>query len=379
MKKIVLFIGTRPEAIKMVPVLWALRRWSSEFGITLCSTGQHRQLLDQALADFDVRPDHDLGVMSQNQTLSGLSARLFTAVDGFLEELAPDMVLVQGDTTTVQVASMCAFYRGIPVGHVEAGLRSGNMAAPFPEELNRRVTTLVAARHFAPTELARRNLLAEGVAADQIQVTGNTVIDSLLWTSRRNRSDPPPLPPRVEEAIATGREIVVITGHRRESFGEGFCNVVAALRQLAHMFPHALFVYPVHLNLHVRGAVSTELDGIANMLLIEPLTYRPFVRLMDASAIILTDSGGIQEEGPSLGKPVLIMRHVTERPEGVEAGVNELVGTDVDSIVSATARLLADPGCRAAYARKDNPYGDGMAAERIAQCVAEYFGCGARS
>lgn len=376
MKKIVLFVGTRPEAIKMVPVLWALRSRPGEFEVVLCATGQHQQMLEQALADFGERPDHNLRVMAQNQTLSGLSARLFTAVDSFLETIGPDMVLVQGDTTTVQVASLCAFYRGIPMGHVEAGLRSGDMAAPFPEELNRRITTLVATKHFAPTELARQNLLAEGIASQHVLVTGNTVIDALLWMKQRNQENPPPLPDPVQAAIASGREIVAITGHRRESFGEGFRNVCTAIKQLAHSFPNVLFVYPVHLNPHVRGTVKAYLDGIVNMLLLDPLPYRPFVHLLDASSIILTDSGGIQEEGPSLGKPVLVMRQVTERPEGVEAGVNELVGTDVHRIVNTTAKLLSNPVCRAAYAVKTNPYGDGMAGERIAQCLRAYFAVG---
>ncbi|MDR2051750.1 MAG: UDP-N-acetylglucosamine 2-epimerase (non-hydrolyzing) [Deltaproteobacteria bacterium] len=365
MKKILLFIGTRPEAVKMVPVLRALRVGYS-FEARLAATGQHREMLAQALADFGETPDINLDVMTVGQSLAGLSARLFEAVDGLLALERPAAILAQGDTTTVQVAALCAFYRRIPVGHVEAGLRSRDLSAPFPEELNRRIAGLVSTLHFAPTNRARDNLLAEGVPAENLLVTGNTVIDALLWMREQVRRAPPPLPARIEEALAAGRRIVLVTGHRRENFGEGFRNICAALRELALSFQDARIVYPVHLNPQVRGEVLRSLGGTPGVILEEPLTYKPFVRLMDASHIILTDSGGIQEEGPSLGKPVLVMREVTERPEGVEAGVNKLVGTDPRRIVDETTRLLKDDAAYGRMAQARNPYGDGHAAGRIA-------------
>jgi UDP-N-acetylglucosamine 2-epimerase len=371
MKKLLLFAGTRPEAIKMLPVLRALRE-THAFDVRLVATGQHKEMLAQALADFDVRPDISLDVMAPDQTLAGLSARLFEAVDNLLAREQPDAVLVQGDTTTVQVTSLCAFYRRIPVGHVEAGLRSRNMYAPFPEELNRRVTGLVAAWHFAPTELARANLLAEKVEEGNILVTGNTVIDSLLWMREKVLRDPPPLPPLLEEAVASGRRIVLVTGHRRENFGEGFKNICLALREIASAFPEERIIYPVHLNPNVRGEVLRSLGDTPGVLLTDPLSYKPFIRLMQAVYIILTDSGGIQEEGPSLGKPVLIMREVTERPEGVEAGVNRLVGAGAGHIVAAVTELLANPAAYQGMTATRNPYGDGKAGERIADFLQKH-------
>jgi UDP-N-acetylglucosamine 2-epimerase (non-hydrolysing) len=337
MKRILVFAGTRPEAIKIFPVVRALRQMADAFEVRICASGQHREMLAQAFADFGLVPDIDLAVMAPGQSLASLSGRLFSAIDEVLERERPDAILVQGDTTTVQVASLCGFYREIPVGHIEAGLRSHDLHAPFPEEMNRRITTLTAAWHFAPTELARRNLLAEAIPADTVFVTGNTVIDSLLEMVERVRRDPPPLPPRLVAVAASGRPIVLVTGHRRESFGRGFEDICSALKRLAERHPDACFVYPVHLNPKVKDVVTARLSGVPNIILEAPLTYRPFVRMMDICRLILTDSGGLQEEGPSLGKPVLVMREVTERPEGIEAGVSRLVGSDPDVIVEAVS------------------------------------------
>jgi len=369
MKKILVFAGTRPEAIKMVPVVRALRAAGDAFEVRLCASGQHREMLDQAFADFDLVPDVDLGVMAPAQTLAGLSARLFTAIDALLEREKPDAILVQGDTTTAQVAGLCAFYRRIPLGHVEAGLRSHDLDAPFPEEMNRRVISMVGAWHFAPTGLAKQNLLDEKVPASSIFVTGNTVIDALLEMRERIRKTPPALPAAIEAVLAAKRPVVLITGHRRESFGQGFENICEALKRLAERHKDVSFVYPVHLNPQVDAIVRARLGAVANIVLEAPLSYKPFVRLMDASRILLTDSGGLQEEGPSLGKPVLIMRKTTERPEGVTAGVNKVVGTDVEAIVSSVDALLTDAKGYAQMASTKNPYGDGTAGKQIAEIL----------
>ncbi|MFM0298369.1 MULTISPECIES: non-hydrolyzing UDP-N-acetylglucosamine 2-epimerase [Paraburkholderia] len=372
-KKVVVFAGTRPEAIKVISVVQALRAAPDDFDVCLCSVGQHREMLMQAFADFGVTPDASLDVMSQNQSLAGLSARLFTAIDEFLAAQSPDIILVQGDTMTVQVAALTAFYRRIRVGHIEAGLRSHDMAAPFPEELNRRVASLVTDVHFAPTELSKKNLLAEQVPADRIFVTGNTVVDALYLMLERLKHEHVALPERVEAALAEGRRIVLVTGHRRESFGPGFENICTALRKIAEAHPDVRIVYPVHMNPKVREVVNRVLSGQAGIYLEEPLTYKPFQRLMAASHIILTDSGGIQEEGPALGKPVLVMRDVTERPEGVESGVNKLVGTDVDTIVRETARLLDDSAAYQAMSAGKNPFGDGTAGAQIVAILKTMF------
>lgn len=372
-KKVVVFAGTRPEAIKVISVVQALRAAPDDFDVCLCSVGQHREMLMQAFADFGVTPDASLDVMSQNQSLAGLSARLFTAIDEFLAAQSPDIILVQGDTMTVQVAALTAFYRRIRVGHIEAGLRSHDMAAPFPEELNRRVASLVTDVHFAPTELSKKNLLAEQVPADRIFVTGNTVVDALYLMLERLKHEHVALPERVEAALAEGRRIVLVTGHRRESFGPGFENICTALRKIAEAHPDVRIVYPVHMNPKVREVVNRVLSGQAGIYLEEPLTYKPFQRLMAASHIILTDSGGIQEEGPALGKPVLVMRDVTERPEGVESGVNKLVGTDVDTIVRETARLLDDAAAYQAMSAGKNPFGDGTAGAQIVAILKAMF------
>jgi UDP-N-acetylglucosamine 2-epimerase len=366
MKKIILFAGTRPEAIKMVPVVTALRTMDDVFAIRLCASGQHKDMLAQALADFDIVPDIDLGVMAPSQTLAGLSARLFAAVDTLLEAEAPDAILVQGDTTTAQVAALCAFYRRIPVGHVEAGLRSHALDAPFPEELNRRIIAMAGTWHFAPTELSMRNLIEEKVSPPSIFVTGNTVVDALLDMRARISRDTPVLPPRLEALVEQETPIVLITGHRRESFGQGFENICEGLRRLAERHGDVAFVYPVHLNPQVDAIVRQKLSHIANIYLEAPLAYKSFVRLMTASQILLTDSGGLQEEGPTLGKPVLIMRDTTERPEGVRAGNNLLVGTDPDRIFGSVDTLLTDSAAYAGMANAKNPYGDGTAGRQIA-------------
>lgn len=369
MKKILFFAGTRPEAIKLAPVIQKFREASDRFKIVICSTGQHREMLAQAFADFDLEPDIDLSVMQPGQSLATLSARLFNAVDGLLEREQPDWIVVQGDTTTVMIASLCAFYRRIKIGHVEAGLRSFDRWAPFPEEINRRVAGLVADLHFAPTRGARENLIREGVSPDDVVVTGNTVIDALLWMAKQVRQTPPPLPPSVEQALSENRRIVLITGHRRESFGDGFRAICLAIRELARRFSDALFVYPVHLNPNVQKPVYDILGSVPGVDLTDPLTYKPFVRLMDSCTLILTDSGGIQEEGPSLGKPVLVMREVTERPEGVAAGTSRLVGTKTDHIVREVSLLLTDETAYRKMTQVSNPYGDGRAAQRILERI----------
>ncbi|HWR02656.1 MAG TPA: UDP-N-acetylglucosamine 2-epimerase (non-hydrolyzing) [Humidesulfovibrio sp.] len=362
--KVLILAGTRPEAIKVAPVVLALRE-DSRYECVLCSSGQHREMLRQAFADFGLVPDRDLDVMVTGQTLASLSSRLFAEVDRLLVDEAPDWVLVQGDTTTVMCVALCGFYRGIKVAHLEAGLRSFDLQAPFPEELNRRVASIVADLHFAPTDTARENLLAEKIAADRILVTGNTVIDALLYIRDQVRAERGILDPRVQKALAEGKRLVLITGHRRENFGDGFLSICRAIRRLADSHPDTLFVYPVHLNPNVRQPVLELLSDRAGVLLLEPLPYKAFIALMDASTVILTDSGGVQEEAPSLGKPVLVMRDVTERPEGVAAGAAKLVGTDEEVIVAEVSRLLDDPEAYARMTNTINPYGDGRAAQRI--------------
>jgi len=364
MKKILIFAGTRPEAIKMIPVYIALRQFP-DLHVKLVATGQHREMLFQAFEDFDIAPDLNLNVMAVNQTLASLSGQLFMSIDTLLEKEAPEAILVQGDTTTVQVASLCAFYRGIPVGHVEAGLRSGDLRAPFPEELNRRVASLVATWHFAPTHRAAENLMAEGVSSRSILVSGNTVIDALLLMRDKVLAEPPELPAEISAVIEGDYTTLLVTGHRRESFGEGLKNICAALLQLAESFPNLAVIYPVHLNPNVQTVVKEVLGGHSRIILTPPLSYKPFVYLMSKSRLILSDSGGIQEEGPSLGKPVLVTREVTERPEGIEAGVNMLVGTSRDQIVREVTKLLSDEIAYQAMAMRKNPYGDGHASESI--------------
>lgn len=373
MTHVVVFVGTRPEGVKMAPVVKALRA-HLEFRCTLVSTGQHREMLQRALADFGLGPDIDLDVMQPSQTLASLSSRLFAAIDEVLERLRPDWVLVQGDTTTVQVGALCAFYRHIRIGHVEAGLRSRDMLAPFPEELNRRVAGLVADLHFAPTPGAAENLYREGVSEGRVQITGNTGIDALLQIAAEVRRSPPSLPDEIARFLAHHPRIVLITGHRRENFGEGFQNICRAISQLAAENPEVGFLYPVHLNPQVRKPVFEIIRDRPNVLLSEPQEYRSFVHLMDRSTLILSDSGGVQEEAPSLGKPVLVMREVTERPEGIAAGCAELVGSSSERIIERVRALLHDKALYQRMAQAQNPYGDGAASGRIADALAAAAG-----
>jgi len=369
-KRISLIFGTRPEAIKLCPLALEIGR-SPEFQAHVCVTGQHRQMLDQVLAAFEVVPDEDLNLMQANQTLASLTARTIEAVDRYLGQFRPHMVLVQGDTTTSFCAALAAFYRQIPVGHVEAGLRTWNPHSPFPEEVNRVMTSRLTDLHFAPTEWAQQNLFREGIPEDRVFVTGNTVIDALHIAVDKVRQNPPEIIGLPQECLAgENLPLVLITGHRRESFGGGFKNICMAISELAREFPRTAFVYPVHLNPNVRKPVFDLLTGRANIHLIEPLSYLSFVRLMDRCRIVLTDSGGIQEEAPGLGKPVLVMRDTTERPEAIDAGTAKLVGTDTGRIVDGVCALLRDERAYQAMANVANPYGDGKACGRIVQTLS---------
>jgi UDP-N-acetylglucosamine 2-epimerase (non-hydrolysing) len=372
MKRISLIFGTRPEAIKLCPLVLELRKYP-EFQPHVCITAQHRQMLDQVLEVFDVTPDRDLNLMRPDQTLAGLTAQAVREVDSYLADYAPDIVLVQGDTTTSFCAALAAFYRRIPVGHVEAGLRTGDKFAPFPEEINRAMTSRIADLHFAPTPGAKRNLLQEGITEERVFVTGNTGIDALqiaVARVRHQRPAFPGLPPGLLEDDGH-QPVVLITGHRRENFGAGFAGICGAVSDLSERFRHVAFVYPVHLNPNVRRPVFDLLSGRANVHLIEPLDYLSFVALMNRSTLILTDSGGVQEEAPGLGKPVLVLRDTTERPEAVEAGTARVVGTDRARITAQVTALLTDRAAYAAMAKAVNPYGDGTACRRIAAVLRE--------
>ena len=380
MKKIMLVFGTRPEAIKMAPLVKEFQKHPGEFRTTVCVTGQHREMLDQVLHIFDIRPDYDLNIMKQGQDLYDVTARVLTGMRDVLKEAAPDVVLVHGDTTTSTAAALAAFYQQIPVGHVEAGLRTYNIYSPWPEEMNRQLTGRIATYHFAPTPLSKSNLLKENVSEDMITVTGNTVIDALYWVVGRIKSDrqlDSELEAVLKDAgydvgrLAGGKRLVLITGHRRENFGDGFISMCTAIKDLTQKYPDVDFVYPMHLNPNVRKPIhevfGEDLTNLGNMFFIEPLEYLSFVYLMEKSAIVLTDSGGIQEEAPGLGKPVLVMRDTTERPEALDAGTVKLVGTDYDKIVNSVSELLDD---RKAYERMSkavNPYGDGLACGRIVE------------
>lgn len=356
-------IGTRPEAIKMAPVLKALAQHPNEIRSIVCTTAQHRRMLDQVLCLFDIHPDHDLDIMQPDQDLSSLTARLLTSLTPIMQETKPDWVLAQGDTTSVMTAALAAFYHRVPFGHVEAGLRTGDLADPFPEEFNRRVADRTAALLFAPTELNRQTLIREGVAEDKIHVTGNTIVDALVDIAAQSYDwSRGPL-----SELPRSENFVLITAHRRESFGEPLRQICFAVRDLALRYASRSvhFVYPVHLNPNVRGPVAELLSGIPNLSLIEPLDYLSFVHLMKRCILVLTDSGGIQEEAPSLGVPVLVMRRVTERPEGVEAGVVRLVGTEREQIVCQASRLIESAEARAEMSTARNPFGDGRAAGRI--------------
>jgi UDP-N-acetylglucosamine 2-epimerase (non-hydrolysing) len=367
--------GTRPEAIKMAPVVRALQA-RSEIRTTVCVTGQHRQMLDQILQTFEISPDHDLDVMEPGQSLAGLTARAMTRLDAFYREQKPDLVLVQGDTTTAFVATLAAFYHKIPVGHVEAGLRTGNLFSPWPEEANRQLISRLAKLHFPPTEVTEQNLLREGADAATIHRVGNTVIDALLYTVKQVESSPPPIPNLPTAVLEPGTRFVLITGHRRENFGDSFESICQAIADLARKFPEVWFVYPVHLNPNVRQPVDQILRPaeLKNVVLLDPLAYREFVTLFRLATVLLSDSGGVQEEAPSLGKPLLVMRDSTERPEAVETGVVKLVGANRERIVSEVSRLLSDPEAYAAMSRVAYPYGDGKASERIAEVCVQFLG-----
>jgi len=370
--KVLIVFGTRPEAIKMAPVVRVLEK---VLNVVVCVTAQHREMLDQVLGLFEITPHYDLNIMKPGQDLFDVTSNVLLGLRSVLKEEQPDLVLVHGDTTTSMAASLAAFYLQIPVGHVEAGLRTHDIYSPFPEEVNRQLTGRIVTHHFAPTEQARSNLLAEGVAEDQIVVTGNTVIDALLSVVEKARMVPfsdeilSQLPFLAAEESSP--RIVLVTGHRRENFGRGFEEICQALSQLATQYPEVQIIYPVHLNPNVREPVNRVLSGVENVQLIEPLDYLPFIKLMDLSYLVLTDSGGIQEEAPSLGKPVLVMRDTTERPEAVEAGTVELVGADSSNIVAAVERLLNDSVAYKAMSRAHNPYGDGQACERILKKLGE--------
>lgn len=379
-----LVFGTRPEAIKMAPLVKAFQAASNSFRTLVCVTGQHREMLDQVLHIFDIQPDYDLNIMKQGQDLYDVTSRVLLGLREVLKEVRPDIVLVHGDTTTSTAAALAAFYAQIPVGHVEAGLRTHNIYSPWPEEMNRQLTGRMATWHFAPTPLSRQNLLAENVAEAQITVTGNTVIDALYWVVDKIKHDAT-LAQQLDaelqragydvERLSGGRKLVLITGHRRENFGDGFIHMCTAIKDLTQRYPQVDFVYPMHLNPNVRKPIhevfGQDLSGLGNMFFIEPLEYLSFVHLMEKSHIVLTDSGGIQEEAPGLGKPVLVMRDTTERPEALTAGTVKLVGTDYDKIVSAVSTLLDDEAAYAAMSHAVNPYGDGKACGRIVDTLKE--------
>ena len=385
MKRILLVFGTRPEAIKMCPLVKEFQKHPEAFETVVCVTGQHREMLDQVLKIFDVKPDYDLNIMKQGQDLYDVTARVLAGMRDILDTVKPDVVLVHGDTTTSMAAAMAAFYRQIPVGHVEAGLRTHNLYSPWPEEMNRQVTGRIAEYDFAPTPLSRQNLLDEGVSEDKITVTGNTVIDALHWVVENvMKKGYAPEDPLVASLPQNDRRMVLITGHRRENFGEGFISMCTAIRDLARKYPEVDFVYPMHLNPNVRKPIREVFgekilgqarndDGQArndrggNLFFIEPLDYLDFVYLMSRSYIVLTDSGGIQEEAPGLGKPVLVMRDTTERPEALDAGTVRLVGTDYDKIMTEVSALLDDWKHYETMSHAVNPYGDGKACPRIVE------------
>lgn len=382
MHKIMLVFGTRPEAIKMAPLVKEFRKYPEKFETVVCVTGQHREMLDQVLRLFNIEPDYDLNIMKQGQDLYDVTARILTGMRNILQEVQPDLVLVHGDTTTSTASALAAFYRQIPVGHVEAGLRTHNIYSPWPEEINRQITGRIATWHFSPTALSRNNLLLEGVDEKQIQITGNTVIDALYHVVATIREDPSLQKRLINELKKAGyktigtikqsrRKSVLITGHRRENFGKGFIRICRAIKTLSERYPDVDFVYPMHLNPNVREPIHEVFEKVhqPNLFFIEPLEYLPFVYLMERSALVLTDSGGIQEEAPGLGKPVLVMRDTTERPEALEAGTVKLVGTDCDRIVDEVSRLLDDNAYYNRMSQAINPYGDGTASQRIVQTI----------
>ena len=380
MKNMMLVFGTRPEAIKMSPLVKEFQKYPEKFETIVCVTGQHREMLDQVLRIFDIQPDYDLNIMKQGQDLYDVTARVLTGMRDVLKETRPDIVLVHGDTTTSTAAALAAFYQQIPVGHIEAGLRTHNIYSPWPEAVNRQITGRIATYHFAPTSLSKDNLLQEGISGEQIIVTGNTVIDALYMVVEKIKNDGI-LSCELEKVLkasgydisrlSDGRKLVLITGHRRENFGDGFISMCKAIKSLSEKYPEVDFVYPMHLNPNVRKPIH-EVFGEsqrANLFFIEPLEYLSFVYLMEKSAIVLTDSGGIQEEAPGLGKPVLVMRDTTERPEALEAGTVKLVGTDYDKIVNEVSGLLDSQEYYEKMSKAINPYGDGKACSRIVKAL----------
>ena len=382
MKKIMLVFGTRPEAIKMAPLVKEFQKHPDTFKTIVCVTGQHRQMLDQVLQLFDITPDYDLNIMKQGQDLYDVTARVLVGMRDVLKEAQPHVVLVHGDTTTSTAAALAAFYQQIPVGHVEAGLRTHNIYSPWPEEMNRQITGRIATYNFAPTPLSKSNLLREAITEESITVTGNTVIDALYWVVNKIKEDKAlneELQSLLLQAgydvnrLADGKKLVLITGHRRENFGDGFINMCTAIRDLTQKYPDVDFVYPMHLNPNVRKPIhevfGEDLSGLNNMFFIEPLEYLSFVYLMEKSNIVLTDSGGIQEEAPGLGKPVLVMRDTTERPEALEAGTVKLVGTNYNKIVEEVSLLLDNQDHYNTMSKAVNPYGDGLACGRIVETL----------
>ena len=374
--------GTRPEAIKMAPLVKALQRETSEFETIVCVTGQHRQMLDQVLKLFEITPNFDLNIMKSGQDLYDISSRVLLGMRDVFAEVRPDLLMVHGDTTTSMAAALAAFYQHIPVAHVEAGLRTWNLESPWPEELNRQITGRIARYNFAPTPKSRENLLLEHVPEESIFVTGNTVIDALHWVVERLQSSEELRLEQIEflkingydtGRLSEGKKLVLITGHRRENFGEGFLSICRAIKYLGKTFPEVDFVYPMHLNPNVRSAIKTVFgdEKNSNMFFIEPLDYLPFVFLMEKSYLVLTDSGGVQEEAPGLGKPVLVMRDTTERPEALAAGTVKLVGTDYDKIVSEVSNLITSPEAYKKMSLAQNPYGDGQACRRIIDAIKQ--------
>ena len=383
MKKIMLVFGTRPEAIKIAPLVKEFQKYPEVFQTVVCVTGQHREMLDQVLKIFDIIPDYDLNIMQQGQDLYDVTARVLMGMRDVLKQVQPDVVLVHGDTTTSTASALAAFYQQIPVGHVEAGLRTHNIYSPWPEEMNRLITGRIAKYHFSPTLLSCRNLLDEGVKKDAITVTGNTVIDALYLVIDKIKSNEA-LDSELAEILKKsgydvnrlqeGKKLVLITGHRRENFGDGFISMCTAIKVLTKKYPGVDFVYPMHLNPHVRKPIhevfGEDLSDLGNMFFIEPLEYLAFVYLMEKSNIVLTDSGGIQEEAPGLGKPVLVMRDTTERPEALDAGTVKLVGTNYDKILNEVSALLDDTAYYERMSKAVNPYGDGMACGRIVSALS---------
>ena len=383
MKKVMLVFGTRPEAIKMAPLVKELQKDIMNFQTIVCVTGQHREMLDQVLTIFDIKPDYDLNIMKQGQDLYDVTARVLTGMRDVLKEVQPDVVLVHGDTTTSTATALAAFYQQIPVGHVEAGLRTHDIYSPWPEEINRQITSRIATYNFAPTTLSKQNLLNEGIMEENISVTGNTVIDALYLVVDKIKNDSTldiKLKDSLKEAgydserLCNSKKLVLITGHRRENFGDGFINICSAIRDLKNKFLDVDFVYPMHLNPNVRKPIheifGDDLSNLDNMFFIEPLEYLSFVYLMEKADVVLTDSGGIQEEAPGLGKPVLVMRDTTERPEALESGTVHLVGTDYNKIVSEVSMLLEDKEAYDRMSKAVNPYGDGQACRRISDVLA---------